>query len=119
MSKYNYDYNSATFIDNTSKGVSKDDVFKMLFIATQAGGKPACDFDMKHIDKQSSTDITDINVKEVIAKDGKKENYILFEVRSNKGTDITAPRGMPKDDVRVLHEQRIPYDRYQISILNG
>lgn len=115
MSEFKYNYESANFVDLTSRGVSKDEVFELLFVST-VGGTPAVNFELSHIQQQVG-ELDTINVREVVAKEADKDNTLVFEVRTDS-VSVTAPAGMPEDDLRVLHNEDIDYKYYRVAVLN-
>jgi hypothetical protein len=115
MSEYNYEYEDARYIDHTDADISKDDVFELLFRGT-VSGTPAINYELNAINSQSSSRTEELIVREVSVRED-SDQQLVFEVRSPSIT-ITAPAGQPDHDVRVLHNDSIPYNNYQVALLN-
>lgn len=115
MTEYKYRYENSKYVNETDEDVSREDVFSLLFEGT-ASGTPALNYELNAINNQVSSETFELVVREVRVRE-ESDSRLILEVRSPSMT-VTAPAGQPDHDLRVLHNNDIPYDHYQVSLLN-
>lgn len=110
-----YKYKNAKYVNETDENVSREDIFTLLFEET-VSGTPAINYELNAINNQVSSETSELVVREVRVRE-ESDSRLILEVRSPSIT-VTAPAGQPDHDLRVLHNDDIPYDHYQVSLLN-
>ena len=110
-----YKYENAQFENQTDKDIPRRAVFRMLFEETAVSGEPAVNFEIGEIESVSGS-VEDLEISQVVVEEV-KDDKIVFTVRSPSVT-VTVPEDSTKHDMRVCHEEEIPYHYYDVALIN-